>query len=137
METMSAFVVDDKTINRIATFLHDDYNNKTWTLHRLEEIGITTQEELGKAMFDLNVNAVNQRYGDGQAATFRSLDYQFTYELVLSTFQAVKSLKCWLYQCSEGDVPETPLYKIMDDYCNNVMYHIVSSNPQYERAAWG
>jgi hypothetical protein len=133
---MSAFVVQDKTINRFICWMENDNYNNGWTKHRLEELKLTTRETLGKALFNLNCDAVNQRYGDGQAEQFRPLDYRFTYELVTTPHQALKSLECWLYQCSEGNVPETPLFQIMEDYSHRLCASIVHNMEQYERARW-
>ena len=48
--------------------------------------------------------------------------------------QALKSLRCWLYQCREGDVPESPLYKIFDAYAYQLAYAIVSESKDYAAA---
>ena len=88
------------------------------------------------AMFDLNCEAVDQRYGPGQAEKFRPLDYKFQYLPHANNFQALKSLRCWLYQCSEGNVPETELYKAFDEISAAICYGIVTRLPAYEAAQW-
>jgi hypothetical protein len=140
---MSAFMVEDKTINRVVNYLRYDNDSGHWTKTRLErEAGIilngktTEADKLARAMFDLNVRAVEDRYGEGEAKTFRALDFKPDYAGG-SRMQVLKSLRCWLYQCTEGDVPETPLYQIMDDYSNRLAYAIVSSLPEFEAAEWG
>lgn len=87
-------------------------------------------------MFKLNVEAVNQRYGQGEAERFRPLDYKFRYELVGSIQQAIKSLECWLYQCTEGTVHEHPVYQIMRDYLHNLMAAVVHMSAKYQQAEW-
>jgi hypothetical protein len=135
---MSAYMVDDKTINRIVSYLYQEQDSH-WTRGRLaRECGvpmIAGGPELGALMFALNIQGVNARYGDGEASNFRPLDYQYEYELC-TKMQALKSLQCWRYQCSEGDVPETVLYKIMDDYSHRLAESIVDALPAYEKAEW-
>lgn len=117
---MSAFVVDDRTINGVVTFLANTPSvASVFKSAEMRTIGfdITTaigRSNLGDAMFRLNCIAVDQRYGDGQCKEFRPMDYRFK-PATVSAMQAYASLRCWLYQCSEGDVPETSaLYKAMD-----------------------
>jgi hypothetical protein len=95
-------------------------------------------EHLGYAMFQLNSNAVDARYGNGEAAAFRTLDYRFEHTDAVSLTQVLKSLQCWLYQCNEGDVPETELYKLFDDDIRLFLMNIIIDTlPEYQRAEWG
>ncbi len=139
---MSAYIVQDKTINRVVSFLAMDRSSGGEYLRRIiqEETGCDLltregKEALGQAMFDLNCNAVEQRYGKGEAKEFRDLDYTFSLDISANRFQAYKSLKCWRYQCSEGDVPEgSLLYATMEKVRGEMADDIVSSLPEYESA---
>lgn len=51
--------------------------------------------------------------------------------------QALKSLRCWLYQCSEGNVPEQPLFKALERYAGDLAFHIVAELPGWNAAEWG
>jgi hypothetical protein len=83
-------------------------------LQKQGRIGDTPEEQLANAMFELNCNAVDQRYGDNQAQEFRPLDFKFKHEYLGSGYAAYDRLGEWIYQCSEGDVPESSeLYKVM------------------------
>lgn len=96
---MSAFFVTDKTIAD--------------AVRCLNEIGID-REGLGRDLWTLNASALEHRYG-------RSLK---EFEAIISTyadpspssnpFQLLKSINCLIYQCSEGDVPETALFKQLE-----------------------
>jgi hypothetical protein len=132
---MSAYVVEDKTINRIVSWLWQDGRNNRYTMHRLEKIGLTKSEDIGRALLNMNIDAVGQRYQikDNPGAT---RFYRHGFELVTNRYQALKSLHCFLYQCSEGDVPETELYKIMSNYEEHLVWDTISEIPQYERAEW-
>jgi hypothetical protein len=86
-------------------------------------IGDTFEEKLGNAMFELNCNAIDQRYGDNQAKEFRDLKYSFRAVYSGSSYAAYDRLGEWLYQCAEGDVPESSaLYKAMQLIYNNLAH---------------
>jgi hypothetical protein len=140
---MSAFLVEDKTINTIVNWLIREQFYFSEIPQKLRTLGfepavVAFAEALGQAMFQLNIKAVDARYGKGEAATFRKLDYRYHVTEPVPLVQVVKSLRCWLYQCCEGDVPETELYQLFDD---DIMLYllnkIVTELPEYEVADWG
>jgi hypothetical protein len=72
-------------------------------------------------------NAVEQRHGKGEAKKFRELDYVYRTEKtsLVQVYDAVKEL---MYQCCEGDVPETELYKLLVATKAAVADQIIDSN---------
>lgn len=126
---MSAYVVDDETINSIVTYFASPRRD-AWERRQIEEaleqigtIGDTFEEKLGNSMFELNCNAVDQRYGDNQAQEFRTLDYKFKPEYHAGGYGVYDRLGTWLYQCSEGDVPESSvLFKAMQTLYANLAH---------------
>jgi len=136
---MSAYIVEDKTINRFLSYLSQD-SEADWTRRRIQELtAINPRIDpglLGARCFYLNCLSVDARYGEGQAKEFRTLDYHFQFELA-TKMQALKSLWCWLCQCGEGDVPASPLFQILDDYAHRLAYSVVFVMPEYQRAEWG
>jgi hypothetical protein len=125
---MSAYVVEDECINSIVTWL--TFPRHEWERRQVEEaltkqgtIGDRFEEQLGNAMFELNCNAVEQRYGDGQAKEFRDLDYRWQANYHASGYGVYDRLGEYLYQCSEGDVPESSeLYKALDRVYNSLAH---------------
>jgi hypothetical protein len=107
---MSAFMVEDKTINSVVTWLTREMQTSRFTLDGLaQEYGVDLtgdgwDEKLAHAMFQLNCDGVNARYGEGEAEKFRPLNFTYKPEIQYSLLQVLKSLQCWNYQCSEGDV---------------------------------
>lgn len=91
----------------------------------------------------MNIKAVNYRYPD-------SIDIPGTYEndsLVRYEFkslrfnlpspiQVLKSLQCFLYQCTEGDIPEMLLYKALKKWEGDLAINIVQSMPEWDSAKW-
>ncbi len=140
---MSAFMVEDRTINYVVNWLRRNVEQFSFIPHRLKELGFDTSvpgwaEKLRQAMFQLNVEAVEARYGMGEAVKFRTLDYRFEHTEAVSLLQVLKSLQCWLYQCNESDVPETTLYGLFDTEIRlYLMDKIITALPEYEEADWG
>ena len=140
---MSAFMVEDTTINRVVTWLKREGAPSRFTLDRLARkycVDLASDqwdEKLARAMFQLNCDGVNARYGEGEAGKFRPLN--FTYKPEGDTFlvQVLKSLQCWKYQCSEGDVPETKLYQFFEEVEHHLALQIVIGLPAYDKAKWG
>jgi len=135
---MSAFIVEPNTINRIVTFMANDRHNQ----HRFEKFRKSfhvdphdspeAKQIVGSLLLTLNIRAVNKRYADTQTVEF----YWFAWEQV-PPIQAYKSLRCWLYQCAEGTVPQSELFLLMSEYQGCVAENIVSQLPEFETAAWG
>jgi hypothetical protein len=140
---MSAFMVEDITINNIVNWLRRNIDQLPTIDAKLQQLNIDTNapgwaEDLGQVMFLLNMNAVDARYGDGEAAKFRTLNYRYQVTEPVSLVQVLKSLQCWLYQCCEGEVPETALYKLFDtDVRIYLMSKIIDTLPEYQNAVWG
>lgn len=137
--TMSAFVVKDKTINRVVTFLSMG-RDLDWIRRLLASNGYDLETDTGKKkladdMFSLNVKGVDARYGEGEANHFRPLNFAYRLEPHFSTITAYKSLGCWLYQCQEGDIAEeSALYKLMSQVKGLIAEHIVSGLAEYDKA---
>jgi len=140
---MSAFIVEDKTINYVVNWLRRQIDELNIIPEKLQRLGIDTSipgwaEIPGHEMFQLNIKAVDARYGEGEAAKFRTLNYRLEHTEAVPLEQVLKSLHCWLYQCCEGDVPETELYKFFDtDVRLYLMTKIITHLPEYEEAYWG
>lgn len=142
---MSAFMVEDRTINDPVAFLKDFTRDDNWILKPLAKLGYDLakredRERLAKDLFVLNIDGVNARYGENQAQEFRPLDFTFVDGVSspkrLNIVQCVKSLRCLIYQCSEGDVPQRDLYKAMEQVLCKLEAHVVRNLPAYDKAEW-
>jgi hypothetical protein len=140
---MSAYMVRDETINRVITWLSWEINRSDWLKKKVsDELRLDTtkadwEEILGLAMFELNIQGVNERYGEGEAQKFRKINYRYS-PIHGSQIQVLKSMQCWLYQCMEGEVVKEPLYKFFDSVVeHHLMSSIISDLPEYQKAEWG
>src|ERR671919_463769 len=135
---MSAFMVADTTINNVVNWLWNESNRFSLIPRKLKELGFDMskagwEENLGQAMFQLNISGVEARYGKSEAEKFRNLDYQYRMTRPVPLAQVLKSLQCWLYQCWEGDVPETELYRLFaTDVQLYLMSKIIDTMPAYQ-----
>lgn len=142
---MSAFIVENETINEIISCLISDYENvyfrERLKSHFNSDLGtLEGRQELGKQMLSLNIAAVEYRYDlyhrkKEPEETFQS--YVFSPILGVNKIKAAKALSCFLYQCTEGEFTEKPLFKILDEIKNAWFSDIVNTLPEYKNAPWG
>lgn len=123
---MSSYIVDKMTIDRIISgILQSQIDNE------IRDECIMDCSDFGQRLWNMNVNAVDQRYDE---ITRRNV-YEFK-KVVVSKIQAYKSLRCLMYQCSEGDVPDSELYKQMDVFGDRMASNIVYDLPAFDQAEW-
>ncbi len=133
---MSAYIVEDKTINKVITFLDNDQNMRSYLHHNLG-LDLDSHEKafaFGKKLLALNIQAVNERYDENKSIVPNG--YEFHYELT-DQIGAYKALQCLIYQCSEGDIPKTNLYKMLQEISGYMAHSIVSSLQVYKERPWG
>lgn len=137
---MSAYLVEDKTINNILNCIY--LNNRDFSKYAcrpLNAAGFKTETEndltaLGKAMLRLNSAALNARYGED----VQDIPFSFQLRSDVRDLQAFKSLECWLYQCSEGDIPrESVLFRLMDKFAADLAVNIIKKSSEYLKLNWG
>lgn len=99
---MSAFLFHDEAIHRLVVAVRVD----RFFFKR-------SRHELGAELIMMNTAAVNARYSEGNR---RNSSYMWRNPEPFSAMQAYKTIRCFLYQCSEGDVPTAwPLYQQVDE----------------------
>lgn len=143
---MSAYVVEDSTISGIVYTLEAGYYQATaYECRLLKEEGYTLDSQnhdadrLAYDMLALNIRAVCDRYQQDSEDNhaMHLLTFRYTPKEHWAPVRALKALRCYLYQCAEGDCPEDPLYKVLDRIANIWANHIICSLPEYDAAPWG
>ena len=137
---MSAFLVEAQTINKIITQLDARIRQSDWYKEKVEdELDVDFEDtdwetKLGQRMLDLNQLSLEQRYGEAK----KELIYIFQ-TAPCSPIQAYKTMRCWLYQCAEGNIPETSkLFNAFDKVLGPAWAEfIIARTPEYDEAAWG
>lgn len=134
---MSAYVVGPEHIKYLAKHIVNEVNGRN--SHAFRAYGCETEESLGKKLWDLNVNAVCQRYSGDSKETYGEYHAPSGYRVgPFEKIQFLKSLRCFLYQCSEGDVPETSiLFQALEKTGDALAWSIVDGMSAYDSAKWG
>lgn len=96
---MSAFFVTDKTIAD--------------AVQCMQESGIT-RNGLARDLWEMNVRALQQRYSANPKDYEDVIAAYGDPQPSINPYQVLKSANCLLYQCSEGDVTEEPLFKELE-----------------------
>ena len=140
---MSSYIVDNETINKVVSYLYAKAQggDTSCVSLGLVKMGFDLTdplytERLANAMFDLNVYAVKERYGEAEGEGFPlpAFIYVFT---PATQIEVIKALECWRYQCTEGDIPESHLYKAMAQTHCLLCADYIHQLDEYEAAPWG
>jgi hypothetical protein len=105
---MSAFIVSDETMHRVVQALDlikhaDDYL----------ELGDKIKTLAGQRLFAMNNDALRERYGDRYPEDLTDPAH-YQYQHVEATPGALyRAVACFTYQCMEGNVPSSELYKLV------------------------
>jgi hypothetical protein len=99
-------------------------------------------DQIGRALFAMNNEAICQRYPrmrdtihDFQDYSFKDIPYMQTRADLVECYKAAQCLR---YQCAEGDVPETnPLFEELGKVILELQERIVAELDEYKAAAWG
>lgn len=145
---MSCWMVENRSINQIVAFLQytdaygapHQWRESLKRAHDRYQCGPYDPEmgrrdrwaELGYEMHMMNRAAVLHRYTDGESMMGES--YVYRDERPPSPYEAHKLLSCFLYQCSEGNVPELELFKMLDNTKDSIAYGIVQALPEWQAA---
>jgi hypothetical protein len=101
--------------------------------------------DLGRQLYELNLSAMMARYDEPGADPdfFESYSYREPAQ-GLGIPESYKALRCFLYQCSEGDVPEHPMFKQLTRVAETMGEVYLALNSQciddtqaYQIAPWG
>jgi hypothetical protein len=135
---MSCFIMDENRIARLALEL---VTLNKGPLHVEESGERYDTERLADAMLALNIDAFRQRYS--MKMLFEDNEYldldrrNWTPLAAFSPVQFFKSLQCFLYQCSEGDVDQRPLFKHLDAILDTMRPNVNMESAEYNAAEWG
>ena len=128
---MSAWLVQDKTINHIADLLVYGLPQK----HAIR--GWDNQKNCAVKLKTINLESLKQRYGD----EYDEYDVHISHErypvsLAISLIQSLKHVQCFKYQCSEGDVPDTMSYKEIEKLEDQLSWEIICNLKEYNESKW-
>lgn len=135
---MSSFMVTTTTMQHVVAGIFAGHRGKD-TLALLfdgnyyhGQKGLT---DLGNALFAMNGLALHARYGMSDPAPAFRFDMGMLATPAL--VEHYKAMQCFLYQCSEGNIPESSLFQAVDDAAGLLARRIVEQSAAYEDAPWG
>lgn len=135
---MSAFIIGKQTMDQVVTaILSVGYFGG----QSIE--GDVKATSLGRRLFAMNIDAVLRRYPndtlDSAPGPVDKLDVgeSYVYEAEIGGPTAgLKAMHCLSYQCSEGDVPDSDLFKELGASIGEVADMIVTDTAEYDEAPW-
>ena len=103
-----------------------------------------SDDEIFEKLRQMNIDALKHEYPDTYTDRYDDDGYEQGHDIwkpreseVQSWhYQLLKSLDCYVYQCSSGKVIDTDLYKAMDAFINAVAKYIAMNQPEYAEAFW-
>lgn len=141
---MSAFMVNDYTYNSVALTLGEWATNSD--KYFVQEMFASDENRNPIGVVDafvtklkqMNIEALKQRYPDyPDMWKDRETPLMPAHGRRLKPVELFKQLTCISYQMSEGDVPESHVYKQLDKLSELLAYHIVVGLPEYDEVEWG
>lgn len=97
--------------------------------------------DIGRQLYRLNYDAIHARYPDTvdhpenvPGVPVEVDGYRWSPRTHYTKCAMYKALRCLKYQCSEGDVPEEPLYEKLVQAIDVLGYEIISDLPDFKRA---
>ena len=137
---MSAFIVSEKTMSDIIYNLYWSHKFKD-RYYILNDNDIQTEADFDKLaiqLFKMNQDAIRQRYNEPENSDYSAIPEYVDWNTgTINKYQCLKSMQCLRYQCPEGDVPKTKLFKFLEDLISAWMDYIISGLPEYDNASWG
>lgn len=136
---MSSFMISTDCMDNIINGLFWKHEFKNMHSSLYEDQGLMKAEDFRKLayrLFELNQKALMQRYNEKKGASYNKIpDFKWEDKKV-SNMQFLKSMACLRYQCSEGSVPRTKLFKWLSRVIDAYQSHVIYKIPAYTKAKW-
>jgi len=128
---MSAFTVSIDTMHRcVKAFDHVE--------GKVACLPVSNHNELGRDLYRMNYAAMQARYDDLDDCDLPPDPYVYEDPGKLTVAGMYKSIACLTYQCAEGDVPNSALYKVAARVEERLIYELtldpVASEKRSRRA---
>jgi hypothetical protein len=140
---MSAFMVNTNVMAKVVTAIlqHTNQFASIDTLRgRLVDDPLTDAQKeagtkIGRKLFLMNRRALRARYGPGEH--LRLPDFVFEKWAEVTPVEQFAAMRCLLYQCCEGKVPDSHQYQALNCTAGELAQRIVQDLPDYDKASWG
>lgn len=151
---MSAFMMSKESLAKIAAYVHREVQQDKYSLdyirdireacrkyeaanNKVVSIGCPSPQTVYRVLELMNAESLYQRYGDALKDNISDTVPAIPFWGHLKKVEVYKLLQCYTYQCAEGNVPETALYKAIETMEHDLADSIVRAMPEYEATNWG
>ncbi len=136
---MSSYLVQQEVIAGISKFIYyfrDIYGGLKNILdkHDFDKSDDDFVFTFGESLYRLNLEALKERYGD-DPKEYKKYNPDFYPDF--SIIETIKHLQCLEYQCSEGNIPEKHLFKLIEELISYFMMVYIEELEEYKEARWG
>jgi hypothetical protein len=139
---MSAFMVNTNVMAKVVTAILlnlDTFDGESTC--RVKMLAAPTDEQkdagskIGRKLFRMDRRALRARYVCSGGYPLP----QFVFErwADATPVEQFKAIRCLLYQCAEGNVPNSLLYDALNHAAGELAQRIVQDLPDYDKASWG
>lgn len=151
---MSAFMVSDETLSKIANIVMDylkyyypnfPHGLPDWLAYFRDY----KEEDLPRRLYcelrQMNIDALNSRYGSTAESMYDEMElddgyiFDANFDRDTEKYQTIKSIDCYLYQCLDVDYDAAgwkELYFTIESVRDQLCYQIVKDDIGYELAKW-
>lgn len=148
---MSAFIVTKTHIDHVVAAIMQ-IGVATGSVTEEEDKHGGFRDRIGQWLIEMNIRAVDCRYNERNPVPLYRNTYMGSAKTLAELVKRYKAIQCLAYQCCEGNVPETPLYKQLIAAENTVASMILPGHPdlqyfdasdiigrmpEYKAAPWG
>lgn len=133
---MSAFIVSTETMQRVIAAITDNgriYDGIFGGEYLLRDS--SDLDTLGNALFAMNLAAVKDRY-PADAEAWGAPVFSYRPLGIISEAERFFAVACLVYQCSEGNIPERPLYKALEEVENSLARKIAHNAANAKKLPW-
>jgi hypothetical protein len=139
---MSAFMVSTNVMAKVVTAILlnlDKFHGEGTCRRALLAAPTDAQKEagtkIGRKLFLMNRRALGARYEC--SSRFPLPQFVFAKWVDATPVEQFKAMRCLLYQCCEGKIPNSQLYDELNRTAGELAQRIVQDLPEYEKASWG
>jgi hypothetical protein len=139
---MSAFMVNSTVMAKVVTAILlnlDTFDREGTCRVALLAAPTDAQKEagtkIGRKLFLLNRRALRARYGNGEH--LRLPEFVFEKWADATPVEQFAAMRCLLYQCCEGKVPDGRQYQALNSAAGELAQGIVQDLAEYSKASWG
>jgi hypothetical protein len=139
---MSAFMVNANVMAKVVTAILlnlDTFDGESTCRAALLAAPADAQKQagtkIGRKLFLMNRRALGARYKC--SGRFSLPQFVFAKWADATPVEQFKAMRCLLYQCCEGEVPNSQLYDELNRTAGELAQRIVQDLPEYEKASWG